>query len=187
MVYHVTGKKHTLILVLAVLALSICPAQAELNDPMSIHVIDAALPDNSDLSTAKPRFSAEEILDLEFVVVLHPTFQTQDDINDPIHTLEFSIFTADGNLYRKIAVPVSFDEPTQGGRRLPGYVRPVMEQQFEEVFNTGGERGFTTSVRFPVAATDIVSRGLYGNWLVSVEGTSEHTTVFADQRFELIP
>ena len=97
------------------------------------------------------------------------------------------MLSPDGNLYRKILVPVTFQKPKQGGRNLPGYARPVAEQQLKEHFTKSGGLVLTIDVRLPVAATDIVSRGIYGRWSVHVEATHQRRTVSAYRNFDLIP
>ena len=167
-------------LLACVLCLALPGLEASPKERVTIHVTDAAAPCRPDICAVHPSFSARQILDLAFLVALHPSVRK-------VETLELSVFGPDGNLHRRLLVPVTIDEPTRGGRQLPGTARPVAEQRLEEIPAKGGATLYTTSVTYPVAATDIVSRGLYGQWTVHVETTHQHTVFTADGSFELNP
>ncbi len=117
-----------------------------------------APPVRSALVTAVPSFSATQVLDLTFTVLLPANL-------DGEHVVELRVLTPDARLYRSLAVPFARGALTNAVRRIEGYTRPVPQQPLKEVSR---DRSLYSAVAatFPVGGTDIVSSGLYGRWQV---------------------
>ena len=105
----------------------------------------------------RPSFSAAEILDIEFQVLL-PRKPTGD------HVLQLKLYTPKGHLYQTLSVPFSAEEGSdeQATTRSPRRRR----------------RGHKVGTTLPVAGTTIVTSSLYGTWKVEayLDGAQEACT-----------
>jgi hypothetical protein len=112
------------------------------------------------------RFSATEILDLEFRVLLARPLSGD-------HRLDLRVYSPDGQLYQTLTVPFHTLErggaastggrARRGKRKLSDYPQPIEEA---EVSSRAKERTGHGAVRanLPVAGTSIVASSLYGRW-----------------------
>jgi hypothetical protein len=149
-----------------------------------------SLPDNSIDSTTGPTcitlvsspeqpktrrgravFSATEILDLEFHVLLPRRLPGE-------HSVELRVHTPRGHLYQSLTVPFSATRPPSTGtpsprgrsreartRIVPNYPFPVEEQDLLPV-RYQGRRFARVTARLPVGGTSITTSSLYGLWSV---------------------
>jgi hypothetical protein len=103
-------------------------------------------------------FRATVTIDLTFSLLFK-------DTSSAGHVAGLRVYAPDGNLYRTMVQPIASDGASPGLRQLPGYPRPVAEKPLASVEGTDGVF-YSVDFAFPVAGTDIVSTGLYGNWKV---------------------
>ncbi len=98
----------------------------------------------------KDRFSAEDVLDLRFVVML--------SANSQAGLVEIRLYTPSGRLYDVLKAET---EPDASGR---GRYRR--------------RRGRVVAAQLPVAGSHITGRSLYGKWeaVVHLDGNDEHCT-----------
>lgn len=113
------------------------------------------------LRKRKPlNFSAAEILDLEFQVVV--------PVDASPAALELKLFTPKGHLYQKLDVPSA--SPTSSSsppKRKPRYR--------------------TITARLPVAGTTIVNNSLYGTWRVEAYFEGERVACAKPRTFVIKP
>jgi hypothetical protein len=111
------------------------------------------------------RYSATEILDLEFHVFLPGTLAGE-------HRLDVRVETPDQKLYQVLTVPFEIVEEgaetgASGARRvrkkLADLPRPIAELRAASI-QRGRTRFTKVSATLPVAGTSIVSSSLYGTW-----------------------
>ncbi len=88
------------------------------------------------------RFSAREVLDLRFSVLL--------PANNQSGLVEIELYTPKGNLYETLQAQVDLDDPSGGTAR---YRR---------------RRARVVTARLPIAGSHITSRSLYGRWRAEV-------------------
>jgi len=105
------------------------------------------------------RFSATQILDLEFRVSL-PGRVTGE------HRLDVKVYAPDQQLYQTLTVP--FRGPDEAPfrlmrRKLSGHLQPIAEVESEAAI-VGRDRRTIVTVVLPVAGTSIVASSLYGQW-----------------------
>jgi hypothetical protein len=104
-------------------------------------------------------FSATEVLDLEFQVVVPA---------DASGALELKLFTPKGHLYQTLAVPAEGSAPEPATpRRRPRYR--------------------TLTARLPVAGTTIVNNSLYGTWKAEAFFQGERTACGKARTFVIKP
>jgi hypothetical protein len=106
-------------------------------------------------------FSATQILDLDFTVLLNPGSAKQFL---GTHYAEFRVYTPKGHLYQSISIPFSADPKLKGNEvAVPGYPRPIATRSTAEAsFNNA--KFLAISARMPVGGTSIVQNSLYGEW-----------------------
>lgn len=105
------------------------------------------------------RFSATQILDLEFRVLL-PARVTGE------HRLDVKVYTPDHQLYQTLTVPFRGPDaaaPRRTRRKLSDHLQPIAEVEPETV-TVGRYRLTLVRVVLPVAGTPIVANSLYGQW-----------------------
>ena len=110
-----------------------------------------------------PRVSAAATVDLELAVLLSPRAARAEDL-----LVQLSFLTPRGYLYRTRDLPISPPEVEPRARRLRGYPRPVAERPAREVLR-GGCRWLEVQASLPIAGTQIVRSGLYGEWRVAAK------------------
>lgn len=134
------------------------------------------------------RFSATEILDLEFRV----------DLPGPVsgaHRLDIKVYTPDGQLYETLTVPFRDNEEGAGrtaasaprntrrrSRKLSDYPQPIPEVEVESR-GTGRNRRAEVSATLPVAGTSIVWSSLYGRWTAEAFLDGSMSSCAAPTRF----
>ena len=133
----------------------------------------------SGLVSTAPSFSAIQVLDLTFTVLLPARLDGQ-------HVVELRVLTPDAQLYRSLAVPFARGAQTNAVRRIEGYSRPVPQQALTEV-SRGSGLFSAVSTTFPVGGTDIVSSGLYGRWQVEAYLDGAQQRCAAAAPFTLTP
>ena len=113
----------------------------------------------------RPVFSATEMLDLEFQVLLPRRLKGR-------HRIDLKIYTPYGHLYQTLTVPFTAERGNalrrRGAtpkRRIEGYPHPVREANVSSV-RSRGRRFHMVSAGLPVAGTSIVNNSLYGLWKV---------------------
>ena len=114
--------------------------------------------------TRKPlNFSAAEVLDLEFQVVIPAAASLAG------RRLELKLFTPKGHLYQTLAVPAANQTPGTSGapKRRPRYQ--------------------TLTARLPVAGTTIVNNSLYGTWKAEAYFEGERTACAKARSFVIKP
>jgi hypothetical protein len=105
-------------------------------------------------------FSAREILDLEFQVVVPAAASSA--------ALELKVFTPNGHLYQALSVaPTGSSPSSSAGRRKPRYR--------------------TLTAPFPVAGTTIVNSSLYGTWRVEAYLDGQRSPCAKPRAFVLKP
>ena len=108
-------------------------------------------------SGARRSFSATEILDLDFRVLLGP-----EEAGD--HLLQVKLHTPRGHVYQTLTIPFTTVASRAGGSRdVDGYPRPLRIQATQEV-TADGASWQAVVTRLPVAGTSIVHSSLYGRW-----------------------
>jgi len=166
-----------LVLAVAVLAGGCSRAQAvERRLPNCHHILISSAEETGSLPAEV--FSVSRTIDLTFTVGFQKSFGGS-------HVLELRVFTPDGNLYRKMLVPITTDRSRETRLvQLPGHRRPVAERRLR-----GLPRGPTgmhaVDVAFPVAGTDIISAGLYGTWRVEAHLDGGRTACQVTKSFTL--
>ena len=95
--------------------------------------------------TRNPKFSASQILDLRFRIVMDSTMSGE-------HDLELKLYTPNGHLYQTLSATFNAtgDEARSGSRRSP---RRSRFQTIDKIL--------------PVAGTTIVTSSLYGKWNIA--------------------
>jgi len=111
----------------------------------------------------EPRFSTQEILDLDFETRLERHVEGD-------HVLHFKVFTPSGFLYQDLAMPFTWSRP---GRRDKDEVVPaatvsngVPVQMVGSSADGRGPARHAVHARLPVAGTSITMSTLYGRWTV---------------------
>jgi hypothetical protein len=121
-------------------------------------------------STGKPasrsrkplNFSAAEVLDLEFQIVVPA------DASLAGRRLELKLFTPKGHLYQTLAVPTAVGAPKAG--------TPKRRARYQ-----------TVTARLPVAGTTIVNNSLYGTWKAEPYFEGERTACVKARTFVIKP
>ena len=117
-------------------------------------------------SGGRRSFSATEIIDLDFRVLLPPALAGE-------HLVHLDFHTPRGHLYQRLTVPVTADPARAGSLRpVDGYARPLAVRATEPV-TVGGLPWGSVVAQLPVAGTAIVHGSLYGRWTA---------TAFIDER-----
>ena len=107
------------------------------------------------------RFSAQEVLDLRFSVLL--------PANNQSGLVEIEIYTPKGNLYETLQAQVDPDDPSGGTAR---YRR---------------RRARVVSARLPIAGSHITSRSLFGRWRAEVHLDGNDRRCRRPKRFIIRP
>jgi hypothetical protein len=105
-------------------------------------------------------FSAAEVLDLEFQVLVRPDLLAG-------RSLELKILTPKGHLYQTLALPAPSDPPDTAPQRRSRYR--------------------TVTARLPVAGTTIVNNSLYGAWKAEAYLAGERTACARARSFVINP
>lgn len=108
-------------------------------------------------------FSAAEVLDLEFRIVIPA------DASRAGRPLELKLFTPKGHLYQTLAIPAGASAPG----RLTAPKRRAGHQ--------------TLTARLPVAGTTIVNNSLYGTWKAEAYFEGERTACAKPRTFVIKP
>jgi len=106
-------------------------------------------------------FSAAEVLDLEFQVVIPASGSLAD------RPLEVKLFTPKGHLYQALAVPAGVSVPQGTPKRRARYQ--------------------TVTARLPVAGTTIVNNSLYGTWKAEAYFAGDRTACAKPRAFVINP
>jgi hypothetical protein len=104
-------------------------------------------------------FSAAEILDLEFQVLIRPDLLAG-------RSLELKVLTPKGHLYQTLDLPAPSEAPDAAKRRA---------------------RYRTVTARLPVAGTTIVNNSLYGTWKAEAYLAGERTACARARSFVINP
>jgi hypothetical protein len=104
-------------------------------------------------------FSAAEVLDLEFQVLIRPDLLAG-------RSLELKILTPKGHLYQTLDLPAPSEAPDAEKRR---------------------SRYRTVTARLPVAGTTIVNNSLYGTWKAEAYLAGERTACAKPRSFLIEP
>lgn len=129
-------------------------------------------------------FSATEIIDVDFSVLLTPGAARRFAGS---HVVEFRIHTPRGHLYQSIAIPFSSDANAKGKKVIvPGYPQPIETQLLTEVSTDNG-KNLRATVRLPVAGTAIVANSLYGMWTAQAYVDGETLACSKPVTFTLTP
>lgn len=107
-------------------------------------------------------FSAAEVLDLEFQIVVPA------DASLAGRRLELKLFTPKGHLYQTLAVPTEVSAPKAG--------TPKRRSRYQ-----------TVTARLPVAGTTIVNNSLYGTWKAEAYFEGERTACVKARTFVIKP
>ena len=107
------------------------------------------------------RFSAREVLDLRFSVLL--------PANNQSGLVEIELYTPKGNLYETLQAQVDPDDPSGGTAR---YRR---------------RRARVVTARLPIAGSHITSRSLYGRWRAEVHLDGNDRRCRRPKRFIIEP
>jgi hypothetical protein len=120
-------------------------------------------------SRRAPEFSASQILDLEFRVLLPPSLNGN-------HQLELKVMTPKGHLYQSLSVPFSDQNEgeQEGGRESRGR-------------RSRRTRSLAATATLPVAGTTIVTSSLYGKWHVEAYLDGAQTVCTPPQSFVIEP
>jgi len=108
-------------------------------------------------------FSAAEVLDLEFQVVIPANASSAGP------SLELKLFTPKGHLYQTLAVPAA--------SQASGTAAPPKRRA----------RYRTVTARLPVAGTTIVNNSLYGTWKAEAYVDGERTACAKARSFVIKP
>jgi hypothetical protein len=107
-------------------------------------------------------FSATEILDLQFRVLLSQPMGGE-------HRLDLKVYTPDGQLYQTLTVPFQAldgarpGHARRGKRKLADYPQPIEEAEISMTRKDPKGHGWVLAT-LPVAGTSIVASSLYGRW-----------------------
>ncbi len=119
-------------------------------------------------SRRAPEFSASQILDLEFQVLLPPSLSGD-------HLLELKIMTPKGHLYQAFSVPFSAQNASEtDGRQARGH-------------RSRRSRSQAAKATLPVAGTTIVTSSLYGKWSAEAYLDGAQGSCTAPQSFVIEP
>ncbi len=105
-------------------------------------------------------FSAAEVLDLEFQVVIRADLLAA-------RSLELKVLTPKGHLYQTLALPTP--------------------SEVSQAASTRRSRYRTVAARLPVAGTTIVNNSLYGTWKAEAYLAGERTTCARARSFVINP
>ncbi len=135
---------------------------------------------DTEADARRKRFSATQVLDLEFRLRLRRN--TAGD-----HVLRLKLLTPKGHHYQTLTVPFAVDAAQGRGatRRIEGYPRPLPVRLAEPETDAAGTWP-TVSANLPVGGTAIVSSSLYGRWAAEAY-LDDDTTACKSVRFFLDP
>jgi hypothetical protein len=105
------------------------------------HRVFVSSPEAARTRRRKPKFSAAEIMDIQFKTLVSRRLTGQ-------HSLELKVYTPKGNLYQSMTFQFDADAPIPEGARR-------RSRRFQEV-----------KAILPVAGTSIVTSSMYGIWRV---------------------
>jgi hypothetical protein len=128
-------------------------------------------------------FSATEVVDVEFSIVFTPGV-AQRYSGD--HLVEFRILGPRGHLYQSMTIPFTAD--ATNGRKVvvTGYPAPLQTKSLAPVQYSGAQHMYV-SATLPVAATSIVSNGLYGTWTAQAYVDGDPLACSQPARFQITP
>jgi len=150
-------------------------------------VILVSSPEQPQTKRGRAVFSATEILDLEFGVLLPGNLEAE-------HLVELKVHTPRGHLYQSLTVPFTAQcqppddssRPGQGPqmRSVPNHPYPVEEKETVRV-HFQGRRYARVTARLPVAGTSITISSLYGQWSVEAYLDGSNATCSPKRSFTL--
>ncbi len=130
-------------------------------------------------SSSRRKFSATEILDLDFTVKLARVTGE--------HLLRVDLSTPKGHPYQSLTVPFSTEASAAGAlRSVAGFPRPL-EVRATETTMYEGQAVPSVVVQLPVAGTPIVHSALYGKWTATAYLDDETEACGRSRRFRIRP